>query len=235
MTEGSNRTVLITGAAGNLGRAVAAGFAAQGARLALMDVTEAALEDAYPGESDGRLKLAVDLLDPGAVETAVDRVARNLGGPQVLCALVGGFHMGEPVHEMPADKWDLMLNLNARTLINSVQAVVPRMLDGGGGKIVTVGAGAARQGMAKMGAYIAAKSAVIRLTESMAAELREKGINVNCVLPSIIDTPQNRAAMPDADPKRWVTPEKLAAVIAFLASEDASAMNGAAVPVVGLS
>lgn len=152
----------------------------------------------------------------------------------MLCALVGGFHMGEPVHATPAEKWDLMLDLNAGTLLNTVRAVVPRMLDGGG-KIVTVGAGAARQGMAQMGAYVAAKSAVIRLTENMAAELREKGINVNCILPSIIDTPQNRATMPDANPRRWVPPEKLAAVIAFLASEEASAMNGAAVPVVGLS
>jgi len=235
MAEASKRTVMITGAAGNLGRAVAAAFAAQGAQLALLDVTEAALDGAYPGESGGRLKLAVDLMDPAAVETAVGRVAGELGGPQVLCALVGGFHMGEPVHETPADKWDLMVDLNARTLLNTVGAAVPRMLDGGGGKIVTVGAGAARQGMANRGAYTAAKSAVIRLTESMAAELREKGINVNCVLPSIIDTPQNRAAMPDADPSRWVTPEKLAAVIAFLASEEASAINGAAVPVVGLS
>ena len=109
------------------------------------------------------------------------------------------------------------------------------MLAAGGGKIVTVGAAAARQGMANMGAYCAAKSAVIRLTESMAAELRSRSINVNCVLPSIIDTPQNRAAMPDADPADWVAPAKLAAVIAFLASEDASAIHGAALPVVGLS
>jgi len=235
MVEHADRTVLITGAAGNLGRAVAAAFAAEGARLALLDVTEAALEHAYPGAVDGRQKLAVDLLDPQAVEAAVGQVTGALGGPHVLCALVGGFHMGEAVHETPQDKWDLMMTLNAGTLVNTARAVVPRMLKAGGGKIVTVGAGAARQGMAGMGAYCAAKSAVIRLTESMAAELREQNTNVNCVLPSIIDTPQNRAAMPDADPARWVAPQKLAAVIAFLASEEANAMHGAAVPVVGLS
>jgi len=235
MTGFADKTVMITGAAGNLGRAVAAAFTERGARLALLDVTDAALEDAYPGTADGRLKLAVDLMDPGTVEAAVGQVAGKLGGPHILCALVGGFHMGEPVHETPADKWDLMLDLNTRTLINSVRAVVPRMLSDGGGRIVTVGAGAARQGMAQMGAYCAAKSAVIRLTESMSAELREDNINVNCVLPSIIDTPQNRAAMPDADPSRWVAPEQLAAVIAFLASDKASAVHGAAVPVAGLS
>ena len=143
--------------------------------------------------------------------------------------------MGEAVHELPKDKWDLMMDLNARTLLNTAEAVVPGMIEAGGGKIVTIGANAARQGMAAMSAYIVAKSAVIRLTESMSAELRGQGINVNCVMPSIIDTPENRAAMPDADPGDWVSPEKLANVILFLCSEEASAVHGAAVPVVGLS
>ncbi|MEC8371072.1 MAG: SDR family oxidoreductase, partial [Pseudomonadota bacterium] len=152
-----------------------------------------------------------------------------------LAAIAGGFHMGEAVHELPKDKWDLMMDLNARTLLNSVEAVVPGMIEAGAGKIVTIGANAARQGMAAMSAYIVAKSAVIRLTESMSAELRGQGINVNCVMPSIIDTPENRAALPDADPGDWVSPEKLANVILFLCSEEASAVHGAAVPVVGLS
>ncbi|MEC8163837.1 MAG: SDR family oxidoreductase, partial [Pseudomonadota bacterium] len=152
-----------------------------------------------------------------------------------LAAIAGGFHMGEAVHELPKDKWDLMMDLNARTLLNTAEAVVPGMIEAGAGKIVTIGANAARQGMAAMSAYIVAKSAVIRLTESMSAELRGQGINVNCVMPSIIDTPENRAAMPDADPGDWVSPEKLANVILFLCSEEASAVHGAAVPVVGLS
>ena len=103
----------------------------------------------------------------------------------------------------------------------------------GGGKIVNVGAFAAQKGVARMGAYVASKSSVIRLTESMAAELREKNINVNCVLPTIIDTPENRASMPDADPKRWVAPADLANVIVFLASDAARAIHGAAIPVTG--
>jgi len=112
---------------------------------------------------------------------------------------------------------------------------VPVMLKAGGGNIVNIGAFAAQKGAAQMGAYVASKSAVIRLTESMAAELREKNINVNCVLPTIIDTPENRAAMPDADPKRWVSPQALAEVIVFLSSDAARAIHGAAVPVTGLT
>ena len=143
--------------------------------------------------------------------------------------------MGEPVHKLSVGKWDLMVELNAETLINTAQATVPGMIENGAGKIITIGANAARQGMADMSAYIVAKSAVMRLSESMSAELRTKGINVNCVMPSIIDTPENRAAMPDADPANWVSPEKLANVILFLCSEEASAVHGACVPVVGLS
>ena len=112
---------------------------------------------------------------------------------------------------------------------------MPHMLDGGRGKIINVGANAALKGIAQMGAYCAAKDVVIRLTEAMAAELRDSNINVNCVLPSIIDTPENRAAMPDADPKRWLSPEALADAVTFLASDGARAIHGAAVPVTGRS
>jgi NAD(P)-dependent dehydrogenase (short-subunit alcohol dehydrogenase family) len=153
----------------------------------------------------------------------------------VLCNLAGGFRMGEAVHETSARTWDVLMDLNARTVLHMAHAVVPGMLAAGGGRIVNVGAFAAREGAARMGAYVASKAAVIRLTESMAAELREHGVNVNCVLPTIIDTPDNRAAMPGADPARWVAPTDLAAVIVFLASDAARAIHGAAVPVTGLS
>jgi NAD(P)-dependent dehydrogenase (short-subunit alcohol dehydrogenase family) len=235
MLDFTGKTALITGAAGNLGRAVAAAFAARGARLALLDISADGLDRAYPGEDDNRLKCAVDLLQPEAVAQAVAAARERFGAIDIAAAVAGGFHMGEPVHELPSDAWARMMDMNARTLLNTAGAVVPVMLDQGGGKIVTIGANAARQGMAAMGAYIAAKSAVIRLTESLSAELREKGINVNCVMPSIIDTPENRSAMPDADSGKWVAPEKLANVILFLASDEASAMHGACVPVVGLS
>jgi len=139
------------------------------------------------------------------------------------------------VHETSDRDWNFLLDINARTLLNTSRAVVPAMLKAGGGKIVNIGAFAAQKGAAEMGAYIASKSAVIRLTETMAAELREKNINVNCILPTIIDTPENRAAMPKADPQRWVAPQALADVILFLASDAARAVHGAALPVTGLS
>jgi len=126
-----------------------------------------------------------------------------------------------------------MLGLNARSVINVARAVVPGMIAAGNGKIVNIAALAGLAGKADMGAYSASKAAVIRLTESMSAELRDKGINVNCIMPSIIDTPQNRAAMPKADPGRWVTPQALAEVVMFLASDAASAIHGAAIPVTG--
>ncbi|MGE5130615.1 MAG: SDR family oxidoreductase, partial [Sphingomonadaceae bacterium] len=139
------------------------------------------------------------------------------------------------VHETSDQTWDFLFDLNAKSLLHAARAVVPHMLAAGGGKVVTIGAFAAQKGAAHMGAYAAAKSAVIRLTESMAAELREKNVNVNCVLPTIIDTPENRAAMPAADPGRWVAPADLANVILFLASDAARAVHGAALPVAGLS
>ncbi|MCL9848197.1 SDR family oxidoreductase [Ralstonia solanacearum P673] len=235
MTTSTPRTVLITGAAGNLGRAVAQAFADQGDRLVLADLQMERLADAFGASDARRLLVAVDLLDRAATQAAVADAQARFGPISVLCHLAGGFRMGEPLHETPDATWDFLLDLNARTLIHIASAVVPPMLAAGGGKIVTVGANTAGKGLAHMGPYIAAKSSVIRLTEAMSAELRERGIQVNCVLPSIIDTPENRAAMPDADPGRWVNPRDLASVIAFLASDAARAIHGAAVPVVGLS
>jgi NAD(P)-dependent dehydrogenase (short-subunit alcohol dehydrogenase family) len=132
-----------------------------------------------------------------------------------------------------------MMNLNSASVVNTARAVVPRMIAAnggkGGGKIVSVAARAGLAGSANMGAYVASKSAVIRLTETMALELREHNINVNCVMPSIIDTAPNRADMPNADFSKWVSPAALADVIVFLASDAARAIHGAALPVSGLS
>jgi NAD(P)-dependent dehydrogenase (short-subunit alcohol dehydrogenase family) len=228
-------TVLVTGACGNLGRAVAAAFAARGRKLALLDRDAAALRAAFGADTDRQLTLACDLLDADAVAAALQRAAANHGPVTVLCNLAGGFRMGEPVHQTSAATWDFLLDLNVRSVLHTARAVVPGMLAAGGGAIVNVGAAAAARGGANMGAYSAAKSAVARLTESMAAELREQGVNVNCVLPTIIDTPENRRDMPKADPARWVAPAQLAEVILFLASPAASAIHGASVPVSGLS
>ena len=230
-----NKTVLVTGAAGNLGQAVAAAFAAQGARLVLLGRSVASLQAAFGEAGDQRLYVAADLLDGPQVAAALAAAVQRFGRIDVLCNLAGGFRMGDAVHETADSTWDFLMDINARTLLNMAKTVVPHLLAHGGGNIVNVGAFGAQRGAAKMGAYCAAKSSVIRLTEAMAAELREKNINVNCVLPTVIDTPENRAAMPDADPSRWVAPADLANVVVFLASDAAKAVHGAALPVTGLS
>jgi NAD(P)-dependent dehydrogenase (short-subunit alcohol dehydrogenase family) len=226
----TERTVMLTGAAGNLGRAVAGAFAEAGANLVLLDLKRGA-----PQDGERQLFIATDLLDADSVQAAVDKALQRFKRIDVLCNLAGAFRMGSSVHETSDKDWNFLFDVNGRTVLHMARAVVPHMLKAGGGKIVNVGAFAAQKGAAQMGAYVASKSAVIRLTETMAAELRERNINVNCVLPTIIDTPENRAAMPDADPKRWVAPQDLARVILFLASDAARAIHGAALPVTGLS
>ncbi len=229
------RTVMITGAAGHLGRAVVAAFAAEGASLVLVDLTHERLALAFGAETPARLFAPTNLLDAAAVQATVDAALARFGRIDVLCNLAGGFRMGDAVHETSDATWDFLLDLNARTLLHAVRAVVPAMLRGRSGRIVNVASAAAGRGLPKMAAYCVAKDAVVRLTEAMAAELREQGIGVNAVLPTVIDTPDNRTAMPDADPTRWVAPADLAAVIAFLASDAARAVHGAALPVAGLS
>jgi NAD(P)-dependent dehydrogenase (short-subunit alcohol dehydrogenase family) len=224
-------TILITGAAGHLGRALAARASAQGARLVLLDRDAAALQRAY-GETGEQL--ALDLLDQAQLAARLTPLLQRVGRVDAVCHLAGGFRMGEAVHETSAQTWDFLMDLNARSLVHTASVVVPHLLQHGGGSFVTVGAGAAQRGGAQMGAYAASKSALIRLSESMSAELKGRGIRVNCVLPSIIDTPDNRSAMPDADPAQWVHPDALADVILFLASDAARAIHGAAVPVSGL-
>lgn len=228
---------LITGAAGTLGRAVAAAFETRGAQLVLLGRSREHLEAAFAthGGTRDALLLATDLLDTAQVGDAVAQTLHRFGRIDILCNIAGGFHMGEPVHETGDETWNALFDVNVRTLIHMARAVVPHMLQAGSGKIVNVGAFSAHHGAAGTGAYVASKSAVIRLTETMALELRAHGINVNCVLPTILDTPPNRAAMPDADPARWVAPEALADVITFLASDAARAVHGAALPVTGLS
>ena len=229
------RVVMITGAAGNLGRAVAQAFGACGDRLVLVGRHLDSLNAAFGSEGSDVVFAPADLLAQDEVNGVVGSALERFGRIDVLCNLAGGFRMGEPVHETSDGTWDFLFDLNARTLLHAARAVVPHMVVRRSGKIVNVGAFSALEGAAQMGAYTASKSVVVRLTEAMSGELRTKGINVNCVLPTIIDTPENRAAMPDADATQWVTPADLANVIEFLASPRARAIHGAAVPVTGLS
>jgi NAD(P)-dependent dehydrogenase (short-subunit alcohol dehydrogenase family) len=177
----------------------------------------------------------VDLTDLEACRSAVIAIDKELGPIDVVANIAGGFDMGPAVHETPAETWDFLMGLNAHSVLNMARAAVPGMLARGRGKIINIGAGAGQRGVAKMGAYSASKSVVIRLTEAMADELKGSGINVNCILPSVIDTERNRADMPKADFEKWVKPGAMAKVVAFLASGDADPIHGAALPVVGLS
>ncbi len=230
-----NRTVIVTGAAGNLGKAVAQAFADQSANLVLVDINRERLAAAFGAQNDHRLFAPANLLEMAGASGVAEATMARFGRIDVLCNLAGGFRMGEAVHETSDENWNFLFDINTRTLLHAVRAVVPAMVAAGGGKIVNVGAFAAQKGVAQMGAYTAAKGTVIRMTEAMAAELRGQHINVNCVLPTIIDTPENRAAMPAADPAKWVAPADLANVIVFLASDAARAVHGAAVPVTSLS
>jgi NAD(P)-dependent dehydrogenase (short-subunit alcohol dehydrogenase family) len=237
MSELEGKVVIVTGAAGNLGAAVAASLAGLGARLALLDRSAERLESTRDDLDlpSSTLLLPTALTAADSVVAAVARVVAQCGRIDVLANIAGGFTMGPPLHETTDGDWDFMMELNARSVFNTCRAVVPHMLRQGGGRIVNVSARAALEGKARMGPYCASKAAVLTLTESLAAEHKLDGINVNCILPGTVDTPQNRAAMPDADFSRWVPPAALADVVVFLASEASRAVTGAAIPVYGQS
>ncbi len=221
-----NQVVVVTGAAGALGRAVVDHFASRGARVAQLDVV--AIDNAD-------FALTCDLREASGCRDAATQILRKFGSIDVLANIAGGFAMGEAVHETSVETWDFMFELNAHSVLNMARAVVPSMLNQGHGKIVNISARAALRGAAQMAAYSASKSVVMRLTESLADELKHQKINVNCILPSIIDTERNRSDMPDADFDAWVKPEAIAGVVGFLASPAASAIHGAAIPVEGLA
>jgi NAD(P)-dependent dehydrogenase (short-subunit alcohol dehydrogenase family) len=222
------KRLAITGGGGALGRAAALRAAQLGASVSALDV---AFSEAAPALPDTIGRSIVDLTDAAATQRCFDA----LGLIDAIFNIAGGFLMGPAVHELSEADMARMFKVNVTTMHNAVRAVAPGMIARRAGSIVNVGAVAATSGLAHMGAYCAAKSMVMRLTESMAAELRGHNINVNAVLPGIIDTPANRAAMPDANPDEWVAPDELANVICFLASEAASAVHGALIPVRGLS
>jgi NAD(P)-dependent dehydrogenase (short-subunit alcohol dehydrogenase family) len=229
----TDSVVMVTGAAGNLGGAVARAFLAANAHLVLVDHAPDRLPALFPelaGSARHFLATSVDLTVAEDVQAMVDETLKRFERIDVLVNVAGGWRGGSPVHETSLQTWDLLMNMNARTVLIACRAVVPAMLERGSGKIVNVAAMAALSGKKRNGAYSASKSAVLRLTESMSAELKADGINVNCVLPSTIDTPDNRAAMPKADFSRWTPPEAVADVIVFLASGAARAVHGAAIP-----
>jgi len=229
-TEGrqlEGQVVAITGAFGALGSAVVRAALAEGAQVAAIDrapAPRAPLEGAA-------LFGDVDLSGDAGARAAVDGILARFGRLDALVNIAGGFRW-EPLADGSLDSWNAMYELNLRTAVAACRAALPH-LPSGRGRIVNIGAAGAQKAGAGMGAYAASKAGVARLTEALAEELKDRGITVNAVLPSIIDTPANRADMPKADFTRWVQPAQLADVIVFLLSARAQAITGALLPVTG--
>jgi NAD(P)-dependent dehydrogenase (short-subunit alcohol dehydrogenase family) len=224
------KVVAVTGGFGQLGQAVARAALDAGAQVAALDRARAPAEGTLPA---GLFALGeLDLAEPEAAVRALDQVAARFGGLDALVNVAGTFRW-ETLEKGSLDTWDMLYRVNLRSAVSTSRAALPHLMRRGGGRIVNIGAGAAAKAGAGMGAYTASKAGVAKFTEALAEELKDRNVTVNAVLPSIIDTPANRADMPDADFTRWVTPRAIAEVIAFLLSEQARAVTGALIPVSG--
>jgi NAD(P)-dependent dehydrogenase (short-subunit alcohol dehydrogenase family) len=227
-----DRTAIVTGGTGGLGAAVVARLLDDGWRVVVPWIVERELERV---ERHERLEvIQADLFEAAAVQAVVERATDAPAAPlKGVVNLVGGFAAGGRVHETPIDEFERQFRLNLRPTYLVTQAALPKLLDAGGGAIVCVGTRAAVSPVPGAAGYIASKAAVIAFAQAVAAEYRDDGIRCNAILPSVIDTPANRASMPKAKHERWVKPAEIAGVIAHLLSSDASPVSGAAVPVYG--
>ncbi|MBN8737604.1 MAG: SDR family oxidoreductase [Xanthomonadales bacterium] len=221
----AGKRIAITGAFGSLGAAVVQAVLAAGGKVAAIDRADA------PANMHGAKAFGgVDLADAKAAQAAIDAAAKALGGLDALVNIAGTFRF-ETLADGSPDTWDFLYRINLRTAVAASKAALAHLPDGG--RIVNIGAAGALKAGAGMGAYAASKSGVMRFTESLAEELKARGITVNALLPSTIDTPPNRKDMPKADFAKWVKPSQLADVIVFLLSDQASAITGALIPVMG--
>ena len=230
-----NKVSIITGAVGNLGTATARTFQQLGAKTVLVDRSQDRVRETFKdlNDSDHFLAGGVDLSNPESLRKLIEQTLARFGQVDVLVNTVGGYRGGKPVHDADPADWDFLFNVNLRTTLLCCRSVIPPMLKQGSGKIINIASRDALRGSAGYAAYSASKSAVLRLTESLADELKSSNINVNCIMPGTIDTPQNRAAIPNGDFSKWVEPSAIADLIAFLASGASRAINGAAIPVYG--
>jgi NAD(P)-dependent dehydrogenase (short-subunit alcohol dehydrogenase family) len=229
----SGKVLVVTGADGALGQAVAATLSAYGAELALL--SRAAVDEGQPAggtrRGGARRYGGIDLTVEASARAAMERIVQAVGRIDGLINIAGGFRF-ENVREGTIDSWDAMYKINLRTAVIACQAALPYLLSSASARIVNVGAMGAQKAPAGMGPYAASKAGVAQLTEALADELRGR-VTVNAILPSTLDTPKNRADMPHADFKRWVTLSEAAEVIAFLVSDQASAVTGTLIPVAG--
>jgi NAD(P)-dependent dehydrogenase (short-subunit alcohol dehydrogenase family) len=234
---GRAATVLVTGASGGLGPAVVQAFLADGWRVVAAARAAGPAPSAAPVAvpTGGRLEqMAVDLAEPADVAVAVGMAAGDPAAPlRALVNLVGGYAGGGRVHETPVEELERLLALNMRPTWLVTQAVLPHLTAGGGGAVVCVAARAALVPRPGVAGYAAAKAAVLAFAQAVAVEYKRDGVRCNAVLPSLIDTPANRAALPDADHTSWVPPQQVAEVIRFLCGEQSAPTSGAAVPVYG--
>lgn len=229
----SGRTIVVTGGFGALGAVVGRVFAQHGNRVALLGRKQPPAQLVAEFGKGHVVKGGVDVAHHPSAQSAMQAVVARFGRLDVLVNVAGGFQAA-PLQQSGPDLWDAMHAINLKTTVCASHAALPHLLARGKGSIVNVSAAAAlERARAGTGAYVASKTGVLRFTESLADELKGRGITVNAVLPGTIDTPQNRAAMPNADVSKWVAPESIAEVIVFLASDAARAVTGAAVPVRG--
>jgi len=231
----AGRTVIVTGGTGALGGSVVRGFLEAGARVLVTYVAEGEVAPFRRRFADAADRVELHRCDVRAA-VEVDALLRQVpsGALRAVVNLAGGYRWTK-VADADDATLEHLLDLNLRTTFAMCRAAAPALAAAGGGAIVNVSARAALRGEAGNGVYGATKAAVLALTQSLSAELKRDGVNVNAVLPSIIDTPANRRAMPKSDPAAWVAPGELANVIVFLASDAAAAIHGAAIPVYGLA
>lgn len=236
MTTSTPRCVLVTGASGAVGSALVKRFAEGGARVAAL---------VSPGR-EGRaetiggspvITIPMDITSPESWDSALSKIESELGPPSGAVLAAGAWQGGAPFHEAGDDVWTAMMTSNLETARRSLRAILPGMVARGFGSVVVVGSRAVDQPFTGTGAsaYTASKAAVVALAQAIAGEVRDRGVRLNAVLPGTIDTPANRRSMPDADPKKWVSLDSLAATIAFLISDEARDVSGAALPIYGQS
>ncbi len=233
MLDFTHQVVIVTGSTGNLGRAVVRAFQAAGAHVATVDLSRGPSAGLFPdlaGSRDHLVSAGIDVTNPAEMQRLVGEVVDRFGRIDVLVNTVGGYRAGAPLHETPLETWDFMMDINARSVFVVSRAVIPTMLRQGRGKIVNIGSRSALAAQGGDAAYSAAKSAVARLTESMAADYKRQGIQVNAVLPSALVSPEDY----QADPTRGVTPDAVAQVILFLSSPAADIISGALIPAYGM-
>lgn len=230
--ELSGKVIAVTGGFGSLGMATALAVANHGAKVVLIDTAPAPGSKLPESLVDALVLGGVDLASEKAATQAMAAIAAKYGKLSGLVNVAGDFRWGT-VQEGELDSWDYLFRVNLKTAVTASKAALPLLTAQEAGRIINIGAAAANKAAAGMGPYAASKAAVARLTEALAEEFKESGLTVNAVLPSIIDTPRNRADIPNADVTRWVKPEAIAEVIAFLLSRRADPVTGALVPVFG--